>query len=209
MTDARKSPRLSADQAARFRRLAVPHLDVLLRTALYLTNRDQAAEDLVQDTMIKAMRAIDRFQDGTDIKAWLLTILRRAHIDTVRGNKHATRVVSVEQSAIDLPDPTENKAGENDGNWNDPAALMERFGDNEVITALKDLPEEIRWTLLLVDVEQMDHAAAATILEIPVGTVKSRAHRGRAMLRDRLYAWAQQRGWVSRQESSHARQSKA
>lgn len=204
MTEANKIFRLTTDQTARFRRLALPHMGVLQRTARFLTQRDQLAEDLVQETMMKAMRAIDSFQEGTNIKAWLMTILRRTHIDTVRGNKHRNRAVSIEQFEIDLPGPVDNKAGENDIALNDPAALLERFADNEVISALKDLPEKIRWTLLLVDVEQMDHSDAATVLDIPVGTVKSRAHRGRAMLRDRLYTWAQERGWVSKQESSHA-----
>lgn len=204
MMDGRTAPRLTADQAARFKRLATPLLPMLLRTARYLTHHDQQAEDLVQETMMKAMRAIDRFQEGTDIKAWLMTILRRAHIDTVRSNKNHANVCSIEQAELELADPRRDEGGEYDARWADPGALLERFGDGEVIEALQGLPEEIRWTLLLVDVEQMDHSAAATILEVPVGTIKSRAHRGRAMLRDRLYLWAQERGWVSKQESSHA-----
>lgn len=204
MMESGKPPSLTADQAARFKRLAVPQLAVLLRTAKYLAHHDQQAEDLVQDTMMKAMRAIDSFRDGTDIKAWLMTILRRAHIDAVRSNKHQLHAVSIEQTEMDLPESRRDEAGEYDSKWNEPAALLERFGDREVIEALQGLPEDIRWTLLLVDVEQMDHSAAATILEVPVGTIKSRAHRGRAMLRDRLYRWAQERGWVSKQESSHA-----
>lgn len=204
MMDGRTTPRLTADQTARFRRLAVPQLTVLLRTAKYLTHHDQQAEDLVQDTMMKAMRAIDSFRDGTDIKAWLMTILRRAHIDAVRSDKHHPHAVSIDQTEMELPEPRQDEAGEYDNKWNEPAALLERFGDREVIEALQGLPEDIRWTLLLVDVEQMDHSAAATILAVPVGTIKSRAHRGRAMLRDRLYRWAQERGWVSKQESSHA-----
>jgi len=204
MMDKSTTPRLTAEQAARFKRLVAPHLAVLLRTARYLTHHDQQAEDLAQDTMMKAMRAIDRFQEGTDIKAWLMTILRRTHIDTVRSNKHYAHAVSIEQTEIELADLRQDDGGQYDGRWNEPAALLERFGDREVIEALQGLPEDIRWTLLLVDVEQLDHSAAATILEVPVGTIKSRAHRGRAMLRDRLYLWAQERGWVSKQESSHA-----
>lgn len=203
MMDEPKFPSLTRQQTARFERLAVPCLAVLLRVAQYLTRNDQQAEDLVQETMIKAMRAIDRFQDGTDVKAWLLTILRRCQIDAVRSDRHRAQVSSIEAAGIDLPDAG-GSGGQHDGDWTDPAALMERFGDGDVIAALKELPEDIRWTLLLVDVEQLDHAAAATVLDVPVGTVKSRAHRGRAMLRDRLYTWAQDRGWLPSRESSHA-----
>lgn len=204
MKDEWTSPKVTPQQAARFERLVVPHMATLLRSAQYLTRSDQHAEDLVQETMIKAMRAIDRFQDGTDIKAWLLTILRRCQIDAVRTNRHHARSVSIEQADMDLPDDGQEQAGQHDGDWTDPAALMERFGDADVIAALKGLPQDIRWTLLLVDVEQLDHAAAATVLDIPIGTVKSRAHRGRAMLRDRLHGWARDRGWIANPESSHA-----
>lgn len=196
--------RLTAEQTAKFKRLALPHLAVLLRTAKYLTHRDQQAEDLVQETMMKAMRAIDSFQEGTNIKAWLMTILRRTHIDVVRSSKHHAHTVSIEQMDMELAEPRQENGGEYDGRWTEPTALLERFSDRDVIEALQELPEQIRWTLLLVDVEQMDQSDAAAVLQVPVGTIKSRAHRGRAMLRDRLCLWAQERGWVSKQESSHA-----
>jgi len=200
------APKLTAKQAERFSRLAMPLLPLLLRAAVCLTRRSAEAEDLVQETMIKAMRAMDRFEEGTDIKAWLMTIMRRAHIDVVRGNKRHAEVLPLEEAnvAADLPDERGGAGGEFDAKWTEPAVLMERFGDEEVIEALQGLPEEIRWTLLMVDVEQMDHVAVAAVLEVPVGTIKSRAHRGRAMLRDKLYVWAKERGWVLDEESSHA-----
>lgn len=199
--------RLSPRQTARFKRLALPHMAALLRISKYVTHHDQQAEDLVQETMMKAMRAIDKFQEGTDIKAWLMTILRRVHIDAVRREARHIHAVSMEQVQIDPAAPACGEVGEFDHKWTEPAALLERFADKEVIEALKELSEDIRWTLLLVDVEQLDHAVAATILDVPLGTVKSRAHRGRAMLRDRLFLWAQERGWGSTKESSHARPS--
>jgi RNA polymerase sigma-70 factor (ECF subfamily) len=203
MMDERTYPRLTQQQAARFERLAVPYLAVLLRSAAYLARDQQQAEDLVQETMIKAMRAIDQFQDGTEMKAWLLTILRRCQIDAVRRDRHCAQMVSIEQAGIDAPDASD-MLGQYDEDWTNPAELMERFGDADVIDALKELPEDLRWTLLLVDVEQLDHSVAANVLDVPVGTVKNRAHRGRAMLRDRLFSWARDRGWVPNRESSHA-----
>ncbi|MEI7766567.1 MAG: sigma-70 family RNA polymerase sigma factor [Phycisphaerae bacterium] len=193
--------RLTTAQAARFQRLALPQLAVLLRTAGYLTHNGPQAEDLVQETMIKALRFMDRYTEGTDIKAWLLTILRRTHLDAIRANKHNAALLAVEQR--DVPDRPMDEAGLFAPPWPHPQQLLERFGDQEIIAALQALPEEIRWTLLLVDVEQLDLATAAAILEVPEGTVKSRTHRGRGMLREALHPLAQQRGWIQAEESSH------
>ena len=179
--------------------MAWPHLPVLLRTGRYLTRNDVAADDLVQETMLKALRFIDSYEDGGDMRAWLMTILRRTHVDLWRANRRHAEQVSLD-AAGELEqalDGESDDGGRFDDRWRDPEQLLERFEDTTVIQALKTLPEEIRWTLLLVDVEQLDHAQAAEILDVPVGTVKSRAFRGRRMLRDRLYAVTQQRRWVS------------
>lgn len=180
---------LTEDQQRRARQTIRPWLAVLLRTAQYLTRHEQEAEDLVQETVLKATRAIDRYAEGTDAKAWLLTILRRTHIDHVRRHQREPRVLSLNDEHAVEP-AVINEEGRRDRHWNGPEAMMESFSDRQVIDALKALPEEIRWTLLLVDVEQLDHADAAAILEVPTGTIKSRSHRGRRMLRVRLYEWS-------------------
>ncbi len=183
-------------QAKRFKRLAWPHLAFLLRTARYLARHEQEAEDVVQETMLKAMKAIDSFQEGTNVKAWLMTILRRTFIDRLRANR--SRQHEVRLDSCDQVEGREEAAtsGELDDRWDNPEKILDQFEDKDMIEALQTLPDEIRWTLLLVDIEQLDYAGAARVLEIPVGTVKSRAHRGRGMLRDRLFSKAQQRGWV-------------
>lgn len=181
-------------QAERFRRLAWPMMPVVLRTALCLAHREDEAEDLAQEVMVKAMRAIDSFQDGTDIKAWLLTILRRTHIDRIRAAQH--RPQSVPMDGDGWEDEKAAAPGEHDGQWHEAEDLMNRLEDEAVIDAMKQLPADIRWTLLLVDVEQLEQSEAAAVLDVPVGTIKSRTHRGRAMLRDRLYELARNRGWV-------------
>lgn len=185
---------ISTAQAERFRRLAWPMMPVVLRTAQCLTRRGDDAEDLAQEVMVKAMRAIDTYEDGTDMKAWLLTILRRTNIDRIRAAQRHPRLVPMEGN--DWADDAQEPAGEHDAQWREPEELMSRFEDEAVIEAMKDLPDDIRWTLLLVDVEQMDHVEAAGVLDVAVGTVKSRASRGRAMLRDRLYELARSRGWL-------------
>jgi len=188
-------------QAERFKRLAWPLMPVVLRTAECLTRRSDQAEDLAQETMIKAMRAIDSYQDGTDVKAWLLTILRRTHIDHLRARRHKLVGVSLDETLAAITDDPE-PVGRFDDQWAEPEELMNRFEDDAVIEALRLLPDDIRWTLLLVDVEQMEQADAAAVLGVAVGTIKSRSHRGRGMLRDRLYPLAAQRGWVCAPERS-------
>ena len=190
---------LDEQEIRRFKRLAWPYMPVLLRTARYLTRRDDNAEDLVQDVMIKAMKAINTFQDGTDMKAWLMTILRRTHIDLTRSMKRHQNEISLD-TVGDVAG--EEPAGIFDEHWDQPDQILERLEDQTIIDALKTLPNDIRWTLLLVDVEQMEQAEAARVLDIPVGTVKSRAHRGRKMLRDRLHSVAEERGWVAAVERS-------
>lgn len=204
-------------QAERFKRLAWPMMPVVLRTAQCLTRRVDRAEDLAQDTMVKAMRAIDSFQDGTDMKAWLLTILRRTRIDELRSMRNKPLALSLDAEGVDLPDDGNGRVsgdvsggafggasggGRFDEQWEEPEELMNRLDDEAVVEALRVLPEAIRWTLLLVDVEQMEQVEAAKVLGVAVGTIKSRTHRGRAMLRDRLYETAAKRGWVCAKEGS-------
>lgn len=194
---------LSVSQTDRFERLVWPLLAGLLRSARFLTRRDAEADDLVQDTMLKALRFIDSYEDGTNIRAWLMTILRHTHIDTVRAKRRRAEDVSIE-AAVDLGlvQAAAEEPVHFDDQWPEPEQLLERFEDQAVIGALQGLPDDIRWTLLLVDVEQIDHAEAARILDVPVGTIKSRAFRGRRMLRDHLFVVARDRGWVAASEGS-------
>jgi RNA polymerase sigma-70 factor (ECF subfamily) len=194
--------RLTHEQIERARRLIWPHLEVALRVAGHITRNPHDAEDLVQESVMKAMRFIDRLADGTDPRSWLLTIVRRTHIDRCRSARlRATVSLDAAPQLADQhahqPTPLDDAEQEV---WREPERLMERLGDEQIIDALAQLPDEIRWTLLLVDVEQLDHADAAAVLEVPVGTIKSRAHRGRKMLRDALAPLARQKGWVTEQE---------
>lgn len=193
---------VSHAQAERFKTLAWPMLPVVLRSAQYLTRNTQEAEDLAQETMIKAMRAIDSYRDGTNMKAWLLTILRRTQIDRIRSQASRPREVPLEESMFQTDTEFTAHIGEHDDQWREPEALMNRFDDQAVIEALQALPDDMRWTLLLVDVEQMDHVQAASVLGVALGTIKSRAHRARAQLRDKLYQLAVHRGWIETEEAT-------
>ena len=179
------TPRLINDDA-RFRELVWPHLAGLLRVALILTRHQQDAEDLVQETVLKAFRAVDRFQSGTSMRAWLLTILRRTQIDRARAAGRQVHAVSLDAGSLPEPESAGAEAESAEALAAIPEEVLEQFGDHRIIAALRELPEEVRWTLLLVDVQQLEHAQAAEILGVPVGTIKSRAHRGRGMLRGLL-----------------------
>jgi RNA polymerase sigma-70 factor (ECF subfamily) len=180
--------------AERFRRIAWSYLPVLLRTANYLTRNQHAAEDLVQEAMLRALKNIGSFEEGTNAKAWLLTILRHTHIDLYRSQGKHSQAVSLEAAGAASWAAADGAEDGGDRRWEAPDDLLERFEDGQIIAALKALPQDIRWTLLLVDVEQLDHVEAAEILDVPVGTIKSRAHRGRAMLKTRLVQAADRHG---------------
>lgn len=193
---------ISDAQAERFKRLVWPLMPVVLRSAGYLARNSATAEDLAQETMIKAMRAVDSYRDGTNMKAWLFTILYRTHIDRLRSKANRPHAFSLDAEEVDLPAKDGARSGQNDSYWSDPEEMMERFDDEAVIESLKMLPESIRRTVLLLDVDQFEYAEAAKILGVAVGTIKSRAHRGRAMLRDHLFEIATKRGWEFTKERS-------
>ena len=174
-----------------------------MRLALLLTRREDQAEDIVHDAMIKAMRAIDTLDEGSNAKPWLMTILRRTWIDAMRTHKYNTREHALDESAqSQLAAPSSESIVEAEPTWNNPQAMLDRFDDEEVVQVLNSLPEAMRWTLLLVDVEGLDHEQAAGILGVPVGTIKSRAHHGRLKLRAGLAHLARQRGWVAQAVSA-------
>jgi RNA polymerase sigma-70 factor (ECF subfamily) len=156
----------------------------VLRVARIVCGNAAEAEDLAQDTMLKAFRSIDSFADGTDVRAWLMTILRNTRIDRLRSKAAAGKQVGLDEVGVEPP--AEADAAEWYQFGDSPEEILQEFSDQQVIDALRSLPDEIRWTLLLVDVEGMDHKDAAGVLDVPVGTVKSRAHRGRQMLRQVL-----------------------
>jgi RNA polymerase sigma-70 factor (ECF subfamily) len=185
--------RLKAEEATRkFHALVWPQLTVVLRIARMLTGDDVEAEDLAQETMLRAFKGIDSFADGTDVKAWLVTILRRTRVDRLRSPATARRMASLDAAEIEPAEPAHPETTDQDVLWERPGEVLNAFSDQQVIDALQELPEEIRLTLLLVDVEGLDQKDAAEILQVPVGTIKSRLHRGRAMLRSTLLPLAKE-----------------
>jgi len=173
----------------RFYDLVWPHRSDVLRVAQILARDRHDAEDLAQETLLKAFKAIDQFAAGTDAKKWLLSILRNCRIDRLRLKASSARLVSLEQLAVE---PADQSIEETSDKGTNPQDVLSHFSDQQMIDALQMLPEEIRWTILLVDVEEMGHAEAAGLLDVPEGTIKSRTHRGRAMLRQLLMSMAKE-----------------
>ena len=172
---------------------ALRHLDALYRTALRMTRSEADAEDLVQETYIRAFRFRDQFTLGTNMKAWLFRILTNTFINTYRRKAAQPEVTDLEgvdefslyrrmaddRAASSSPDPE--------------AELLNSVVDTEVTDALEALPEKFRTTVLL-DVEGFSYKEIAEMLGIPIGTVMSRLHRGRKFLQKRLYDLARERG---------------
>ena len=183
-------PPPSTDQKREsFEKEALVHLDVLYRVALRLTANPSDADDLVQETMLKAYRAWDQYQQGTNAKAWLLTILRHAFI-----NEYRRRVRHPETVDVDAIEPF---AVFPDVQDEDPqGAFFDKIVDDQVLKAIDQLPVVFRETLVLSDVEGMSYQEIADILKVPVGTVKSRLFRARHLLQAKLYDYAVEMGYI-------------
>ena len=177
------------DKRASFEREALVHLDVLYRVALRLTGNPSDADDLVQETMLKAYRAWEQYEQGTNAKAWLLTILRHAFINEYRRRTRHPETVDV--------DTIEPFAVFSEVQDEDPqGAFFDKIVDDQVLQAIDQLPVVFRETLVLSDVEGMSYQEIASILQVPVGTVKSRLFRARQMLQGKLYDYAVEMGYI-------------
>ena len=172
---------------------ALRHLDALYRTALRMTRSEADAEDLVQETYIRAFRFKDQFTLGTNMKAWLFRILTNTFINTYRRKTAQPEVTDLD--GIDEFSLYRRMADDRAASTSpDPEAeLLNSVVDTEVTDALEELPEKFRTTVLL-DVEGFSYKEIAEMLSIPIGTVMSRLHRGRKFLQKRLYDLARERG---------------
>ncbi len=183
------SPGPVDEKRASFEREALVHLDTLYRVARRLTGNATDADDLVQETMLKAYRAWDQYEKGTNAKGWLLTILRHAFINEYRRRMRHPETVDV--NAIEPFAVFEDLQDE------DPqGSFFDRIVDDEVLRAIDQLPEQFRETVVLSDVEGMSYEDVARILQVPVGTVKSRLFRARRMLQSKLYSYAVSMGYI-------------
>ncbi len=180
------------DSTETFEKVALPHLDAVYRAAVALCGRHQKADDLVQDTFLKAFERFESFQLGTNCKAWLLQILRNVWIDQLRKKKVAGQELPLEEQIV------AERSHDNEIVWSNAEDLIENFSDEQIIKALSELPEDQRLTLFLIDVEQLSQKEVAQIMGVAAGTVKSRTSRGRAALKERLTSYAKKMGLMGR-----------
>jgi len=179
---------------AEFERAALPHLSHLYTSAFYLTKDKAEAEDLVQETYIRALRFFDKFKPGTNCRAWLLTILRNLFINRYRQKRKEPEKVDWER--IEQVYESMVEQGERAERDNPEGLLISQFMDEEVEKALRELPEEYRTAIVLVDIEELSYEEAAKVMGCAIGTVRSRVSRGRRMLQVALRNYALERGLI-------------
>jgi len=180
-----------ADQA-NFERDAMQYAGQLFSAALRMTRNRADAEDVVQETYLKAYRAYDSFQEGTNLKAWLYRILTNTYINRYRKKIRRPTEVDLEEvqdlylyrriGSADSPDSARSAEDE----------VLESLVDTDIKSAVESLPEHFRLPVLLADVEGFSYKEIADIMEIPIGTVMSRLHRGRKALQKSLWEYAQE-----------------
>lgn len=186
------SPPEPEERRAGFEKEALVHLDALYRVALRLSGNPSDAEDLVQETMLRAYRSWERYTPGTNAKGWLLTILRHLFINEYRRRSRHPETVDV--------DTIEPFALFQEVQEEDPqGAFFDRIVDDEVLRAVDQLPEAFREAVTLSDVEGLSYEEVAKVLDVPVGTVKSRLYRGRRLLQAKLYEYAVSMGYIKGQ----------
>ncbi len=165
-----------------FEQTALPNIDVLYSTALRLTRNPAEAEDLVQDTMVRAYRFWDGFIPGTSIKAWLLTILRNTFINAYHRQNRTRKIhgdLGQQVAALGPSTTGSALASEPPG---PEQALGQKLTRERILAALESLPEDYRMAVVLADLEQLSYKEIAEVMQCPIGTVMSRIHRGRRLL---------------------------
>ena len=199
-------PRPTPRQQQTMREECASHVDALFGAALRMTGNRQDAEDLVQDTYVKAIRNLHRYREGGSCKAWLFRILTNAYIDRYRKARRSPVPVELdEEGRTGLYDRLLDAPGEEAASGFDVSDLddyLGRFVDDEVKRAMDGLPEIFRTAIALRDMEGFSYQEVADMLEIPIGTVMSRLFRGRKLLQESLREHAVRRGFVRTREAS-------
>jgi len=178
---------------SKFQEEALVHADALYGAALRMTRNRSDAEDLLQETFLKGFRAYGRFEEGTNLRAWLFRILTNTYISTYRKRQRAP----LETDLDDVEDLYLYRRLTASGlNRSAEDAALERLTAPEVLAALDELPEQFRLAVVLSDVEQFSYKEIAEITGVPIGTVMSRIHRGRKALQKALAPYATEQGLV-------------
>ncbi len=192
-----------------FEKEATKYMDELFASAMRMTKRQEAAEDLLSEVYAKAWKAFDQFEPGTNLRAWLYKILTNTYINHYRQKQREPYLVE-----LDRPEDPDTGAGgdlydrilgASPSPFDNPdAALANRILDQDLKKAIEGLPDEFRLAVLLSDVQNFSYQEIADILSIPIGTVRSRLWRGRRLLQKILWKQAVEAGLVSEDKTGKA-----
>jgi len=193
------------DKKKRFEELFLPLMDNLYNLAMRMTRNSGDAEDLVQETYFKAYRFFDHFQDGTNAKAWIVTILTNTFRTKYRKNQKEPEQVDFDAIEnfflVDELKPQIQPANKSEARDSDAITeILKSYVSDDIIKALENIPEQFRMAVLLSDVERFNYQEIAEIIGASVGTVKSRIFRGRKLLQKQLYDFAKERGIVGKKQ---------
>ena len=190
--EAESGMRLAAEARDRvhFEEDALALADQVYRVARHLAGSREEAEDLVQETYARAFRSWRSFTPGTNLRAWLLRILTNLNIDRGRRTQRAPQMQALEANDYFLYD----RLAESGDGVSDEDRVVERLSQDDIVTALSAVPHDFRDVIVLVDIGDFSYQDAANILDIPIGTVMSRLHRGRRILKRELAESAVQEG---------------
>lgn len=190
MTDGQVEHR---DKRKSFETEALPHMEALLRTALRMTKNKGDAEDLVQEAIVKAYRFWDRFEPGSNCRAWLFKIMTNIFINDYRAKSRSPLSVNVDDiddnylyGQLATVDPTANPEQE----------LFAKVFDDDVKKAIDQLPDDFKMVVVLSFLEGFSYQEIANIADLQLGTVKSRLHRGRKLLQKQLHEYAVKNGYI-------------
>ncbi len=171
---------------------AIPHMDILFSFARRLAGNTDDANDLVQDTYLKAFRFWDKYEKGTNIRAWLFRIMKNSYINRYRKE-------TKEPEKLDFNEIQEYYTRVRDDSANDEdlgKKIFRGLFDDDVLEALDSLPHDFKTVVILCDIEGYTYEEIAEFVDIPIGTVRSRLHRGRKLLQVKLFEYAKQKGYI-------------
>lgn len=174
-----------------------PHLNIIYRTSLSLTGNERDAEDLVQDALFRAYRFFDKYEPGTNFRAWVLTILKNLFINKYRKRKREPTKIPMEDVKFLLEDDDNSKTAKIVTSTDDISLSDYIYElDDDVYEVLNELPDDFMIPVILADIEDFPYKEIAEIMEIPLGTVRSRIFRARAFIREKLQKYAKEMGYI-------------
>lgn len=179
---------------ADFEKEAIPHMDALFNFALRMTGDRDEADDLVQETYLKAFRFFDKFEKGTNCKAWLFRIMKNTFINSYRKTSKEPDKVDYEE----VENFYENIKPSSTDSAHLEKEMYDNLLDDELSNAIAALPEDFRTVIILCDIEGFTYDEIADFVDVPVGTVRSRLHRARKMLFANLYEYAADKGYIDK-----------